>query len=125
MVKFAAVVSFWLVVAFYGGFVFRRIVRRSATGSAFPEYWPRGRRLALLVSAVVLTAVVIIPATIVAVGYVFGMTDCPADFSSDQPWRCSRAGRFLFMSAGIVLGLPLVALWLRWVLNLSYKNAGP
>jgi hypothetical protein len=115
------VVAFWGAAGLYGIFVFRLILRGNAVARA-RQGWPRGGRLLLFVLAIVLTVLLVIPAAILAVGYAFGMTDCPADFSPAQPWRCTPGGRFLFMTVGITLALPLAAAWLRWLLGVIYRS---
>jgi hypothetical protein len=125
MASFAAVLVFWLCVAAYGSVVFRGILRGSVASRESEKGWPRGRRLVLYVVGIILTVVIVIPVAIVGVGYAFGMTDCPADSLPSQAWRCSPTGRLLFMTLGIAAGLPLAALWLRWLLGLVYRRAEP
>jgi hypothetical protein len=82
-------------------------------------------RLAAYISGLVLTVVVVIPGAIMAVGYIFGMTNCTADYSPNQPWRCSQVGRFLFLTLGILVALPLVAVLLRSLMGFVYRSARP
>jgi NADH:ubiquinone oxidoreductase subunit 6 (subunit J) len=109
-------------VALYANFVLRRIAgidMRSPTKMP----WPRGWRLAAFWFALVISVVVLIPAAIFAAGYLTGLSDCPADLSPQDPWRCTAIGRLLFMAGGIAVGLPLAALWARLLVKLIIKQS--
>jgi hypothetical protein len=122
MASFVAFVIFWAAVVLYAVYVFRRILGR---GQLSRRDWPRGWRLAAYVSGLLLAVVVVVPAAIMVAGYVFGMTNCTADYSPSQPWRCSQAGRLLFITLSILVGLPLVAMLLRWLAGFVYRSAKP
>jgi hypothetical protein len=120
LVGFIGTAIFWAAVIFYAHYIFRRLGGAAAKGTSS---WPRGWRLAFLGIALVLTVIVLIPAVVVAVGYTFGLTDCSPHFSPSDPWRCSPVGRLLFLLGGIVIGLPLAALWTRLLLRFVSKSS--
>jgi len=122
LIAFSLIAIFGVAVFFYGHYMFRRLGGKAVTDTAS---WPRGKRLVFFCLALALTVIVIIPAAIVAVGYAFGMTDCSADLSPTDLWRCSLAGRSSFLVCGIAIGIPLAALWVRLLLGMFPRNSNP
>ena len=114
---FVADVVFLLGIALYARYVFRRIAGVGAPSMVHP----RGRQLILFWLALVFTVIVIIPAVIVGVGYALGINERPSRFSPGEPWMCSSTAHGSFLLLGIVLGLPLAALWIRVLLRLTTR----
>jgi len=119
VIGLAGVVVFITAVALYTRYVFRRF------GPPLATPWPRGTRLALFWVGIVLAPVIVVPAVLVAVGYVLGMTNCPAQFSPGEAWGCSPIGRLTFLLGTLAIGLPLAALWLRFLLGRAGRESRP
>lgn len=83
---------------------------------------PRGWRALLFWCALAVTVVILIPGGALAVAYATGVADCPAQAVPGMPWQCSADGRGAIALVGIVVGLPLVFLWVRF---LRQKLASP
>jgi len=115
IVVFTEVVLLCAVVA-YAIFVLRRF------GPVGP--WPGGWRLALLYLAALLGVAAFIAAMIGA-GALSGFIYCSDQFSPTAVWPCSLAGRLTYGAGSIGLGLPLLALWMRFAKRTVMKDAPP
>ena len=115
IVLFTEVVLVGAAVA-YAIFVLRRF------GPVGP--WPGGRRLALLYLAALLGVTAFIAAMIGA-GAFAGFIYCSAQFSPTDVWPCSLAGRLTYGVGSLGLGLPLLALWMRFAKRTVMKDAPP
>ena len=123
LISIVAAIAFLVGANFYAQYVFRRfgIVRGPPLQSAMP--WPHGRRLALFWFVMAFTGVVVVPAGLVALGYALGMTDCSAQFLPGDPWRCSPVARLSFLVGTVALGLPLAAIWIRFLLGMLARHS--
>jgi hypothetical protein len=110
-------ILFFSAVGLYALYVFRRF------GPPRTTPWPRGKRLVFFCVLLVLTGVVVVPAAIVAVGHAFGMTTCRVTFSPGEPWACSPIGRLTFLVGTLAAGLPLAAIWLRFLLGRAVRES--
>ena len=115
LIGFFGAVAFFVAVTTYGRYVFRRL-----GVTAMP--WPRGKRLALLWAAIAFTVVVIVPAVVVAGMYPLGMITCGDQYSPTGPLQCSPGTRLGLAFGVIVVGLPLMALWLRFLVRIVNGN---
>jgi hypothetical protein len=86
--------------------------------------WPGGWRLALLYLAALLGVAAFIAAMISA-GAFGGFIYCSAQFSPTDAWPCSLAGRLTYGVGSLGLGLPLLALWMRFAKRTVMKDAPP
>jgi hypothetical protein len=78
--------------------------------------WSRGQRLAFAWTAVVLTVLVGVPAAGTGLFLVFGFEKCATV-------SCSQGYRFLVAIATIVILLPGVVLWMRYLQRIvSYRD---
>jgi hypothetical protein len=116
LIGFLVAVALFVAVSAYGRYVFRRF-----GATAVP--WPRGKRLALLWVAIVFTVIVILPAVMVAVMYPLGMITCSDRYLPTDSLQCSPGARLWLAFAVILVGLPLMALWLRFLVRLVNGNA--
>lgn len=124
MAKLISVLSLFVLVAalgLYANFVLRRVAGVNLR-SRVQMPWPRGWRLVVYWLALVISVVILVPGAIITVGYAFGLSDCPADFSPHDPWRCSLIGRLCFLVGAIAVGLPLAALCARLLGELLVKH---
>jgi hypothetical protein len=112
-------------VIFIAGGLYTRYVFRRFGPPQLAVPWLHGKRLALFWLAIVLTVVVVIPAVTVAVGYVLGMTGCRPQFSPSDPWRCSPIGRLSLLIGMLAIGLPLAAIWMRFLLGILARDSKP
>jgi hypothetical protein len=90
--------------------------------------WPRGLRIAIYATLILLTIVAVIPAMIVGVGYVAGFAGCYLPETSATSGICSAQGRLLLMLVLIGVGLPVVRAWNRFLvrtLDLSAMEPSP
>jgi hypothetical protein len=113
------VIAFFGAVILYARFVFRRF------GPQSPRRWPSGRPAILLVLAIALTAIVVVPAIILVIGYVLGASACGAAFSASDPWQCSPTGRLVCLVCILAAGLPLAALCLRFLFRMVMRSTSP
>jgi hypothetical protein len=65
-----------------------------------------------LASLVGLTAFM---AAFLGVGHWGGFIYCSRQFSPNAAWPCSAVGRLLYGAGSLAIGLPLLALWIRFV----------
>ena len=110
-------------VVFIAGGLYMRYVFRRFGPPRLAVSWLHGKRLALFWSVIILTVVAVIPAVIVGVGYVLGMTGCRPQFSTSDPWQCSPIGRVSLLVAMLAIGLPLAALWMRFLLGILARDS--
>ena len=86
--------------------------------------WPRGWRLVVLLTVMIVTIAVFIPAVIVAGGYLFGSGACDRPETASS--ICSPIGRLLFVAVVAAIGVPLSKSWTRFLLRkLSVANELP
>ena len=97
------------------------VLRRFGPGS---DPRPRGWRLALFWLAALLGVVAFIIAML-GVGHVGGFVYCSAQFSPNDVWPCSLAGRLSYGVGSLGIGLPLLALWMRFANRMLAMNARP
>ena len=91
----------------YGLFVFRRF-------GALDGPQPRGSRLALLWLAT-LVSLAAFMAAFLGVGHWGGFIYCSPQFSPNAAWPCSAIARLLYGTGSLAIGLPLLALWVRFI----------
>jgi hypothetical protein len=91
----------------YGWSVFRRF-------GALDGPQPRGSRLALLWLAT-LVGLVAFMAAFLGVGSLGGFIHCSQQSLPNAVWPCSGMARLLYGAGSVAIGLPLLALWMRFV----------
>ena len=117
-------IVFLAAVNFYARYVFRRFGVFSGSPPEFVGPAPRGKRLALFWLAIAFTVVVLMPAAVVAIAYPLRMFDCGDKYLPSEPPQCSPGARLSFALGLIVIGLPLMAMWMRFLLGRIMHNAG-
>ncbi len=117
LVGFLSTFIFWGAVVGYALFVLHRF-------GAFTDPQPRGWRLGLLYLASLFGLVAFIAAMLL-VGHVGGFVYCSVQFSPTDPWPCSVGGRLLYAVVSLGIGLPLFALWMRFVNRRLRRDARP
>ena len=123
VIGFLGAIGFFVAVNFYARYVFCRFGVFTGSPPKFFGPAPRGKRLVLFWLAITFTVVVLFPAAICAIAYVLGMFDCGDQYSPSEPLQCSPAGRLSFALGLIVIGLPLAAMWMRFLLGRITHNS--
>ena len=100
----------------YAIFVLRRF------GPVGPR--PGGWRLALLYLAALFGVAAFI-AAMIGVGVLGGFFYCSAQFSPTDAWPCSLAVRLTYGVGSLGIGLPILAIWLRFAKRIVMKDAAP
>jgi len=122
-----------VVMAHLIGFLSALVLGGAAVGYAFfalrrfgpgRDPRPRGWRLALLYLAALLGVGAFIAAMLSA-GRLGGFIYCSVQFSPNDVWPCSLAGRLTYGIGSLGIGRPLLALWMRFVNRALTLNAPP
>jgi hypothetical protein len=116
-------IAFLVAVNFYAQYVFRRFGVFSGWPPEFIGPAPRGKRLVLFWLVMAFSVVVLVPAAIIAIAYPLGMLDCGDRYLPSEPPQCSPGARLSFALGGIVIGLPLMAMWMRFLLARITDNS--
>jgi hypothetical protein len=122
LIGIVGAIVFLVAVNFYARYVFQRFGLTRGNPPEFAMSWPRGKRLVLFWLAIGIT-VIAIPFGIVAVGDALGTIDCSPHFSPGDPSGCSPVARFGFALGVLVLGLPLGAMWVRFLADTLRRDA--
>lgn len=86
----------------------------------FIQRWSRRVRVLVASVAIILTCVVLVPAAILAIGYLIGAGDCEA---SSDAIRCSALGKSLTAGVIIAIVLPPSLVWARFLQRiLNYRE---
>jgi hypothetical protein len=51
------------------------------------------------------------------------MSGCRPQFSSGDPWWCSPIGRLALLIGMLAIGLPLAAIWMRFLLGILTRDS--
>jgi hypothetical protein len=92
-------------------------IRQTVRAPEWVRRWPRGWRVTLFTTALVITTVVVIPALIMGAGYLVGFGTCDRPDAAAASSVCSPPGRLLFTAALIAVGLPLALSWARFLVR--------
>ena len=122
LIGLVAGIAIWAAIILYTRYAFRRFGPVRLQSGDFAPPWPRGARLALFWFVIVLSVILLVPAGILAVGYALGMTQCNGRFAPSSSWGCSPSASLVFLTVVIGLGLPLMALWVRFLLGVFARN---